>query len=114
MKFPRPFSEIDAFFNRAEFVEKTIQQINKDLLGLGGELKFIDHLSEPPLNYFSQKLAELLKDLKAAQLQQFVYRVDLKQSDFEMALRKEDDFQTLAYFVLRREAQKVYLRAFYR
>ncbi len=92
----------------------TIQQIHKDLAGLV-TLKS-EVLLDFELDIYPQledHLKELLKELNDSELQQFVYKVDLKEHDFLNALSAQDDFEKLSFLIIQREAQKVYLKSQY-
>lgn len=104
----RTETEIRAFFDSKSFVEKTCLQINKDLQGIASVEVAID--SENILDQLIAKLALIFIEISSFEiLGQFIYRVDLKESEFRDNLQKSD-WETLAYLVVRREAQKVFLR----
>jgi len=109
------FSQLVTQFQIQDFVEKTIQQINKDLIGLSSsELKIIDVKNE---NVLDDLIADLSTELAAlsrsSQLQQFIYSVDLKESEW-LNFTSNLDFKGLAEQIIIREAQKVYLRVMFR
>ena len=104
--------DLVSFFDREEFVQKTVEQINKDLTGLeASEVNFNIDFEEDVLGQLIGQLAFVLLKMDSRNIQQFIYRVDIKESQYLHAVSKEDDFQELAFLIVRREAQKVYLRA---
>ena len=112
MNLPESISEVASLFNQEEFVLKTIDQIKKDLSGLeAGEVNFNINFDQEVLNQLTYQLMSVIQKMESRNIQQFIYRVDLKESQFLNAVSKEDEFQELAYLIIRREAQKVYLRS---
>lgn len=112
MQEPQNRQELESFFDKEDFIIKTVQQITKDLVGLeGAEVDFNIILEQDVLLQLNVQLAAVLLEMSSRNLQQFIYRVDLKESEYLQAVSKEDDFQELAFRIIRREAQKVYLRA---
>ncbi|MEZ4923499.1 MAG: hypothetical protein R2780_10035 [Crocinitomicaceae bacterium] len=108
---PHERNNIDQFFSKEKFVLDTCQQINKDLAGL---VQFEPNISvdidENVLDQLVNILKDILLQMDSAKIQQFIYKVDLKESAFIRAVSQEDDFQNLALLIIEREAQKVYLR----
>jgi hypothetical protein len=108
---PQNKQDIVGYFSQEQFVIDTCSQINKDLNGLTQLFPEFDiDMEGDVLAQVTRQLANCLKEMSSANLQQYIYRVDMKEADFHHALTQEDDCQELAYFVVRREAQKVYLR----
>lgn len=106
-RLPSTVQEISTFFDKEEFVEKTRQQIEKDLSGL---FLFKPEQKDDILSSFSEELVSILNQLTDNQLQQFCYRIDLsEQLMHELSLNKEDNYE-LAFHIIKREAQKVFLR----
>ena len=57
-----------------------------------------------------QQLQPILQEMDLSNtLSQFVYRIDLAETDFHEAL-SSGDFHNLSFMIVKREAQKVYLR----
>ncbi len=112
LKFINDKTEIKQFVNTEKFAEQTCLQINKDLQGLS-ILRLNFHL----LNQ-SERLDALIKQLEPilqkvynlGKLTAFIYRVDLSEKKY-IALLEKEDFYELAYAIIKREAQKVYLRS---
>jgi len=104
--------EVKEYFDEQNFVKKTALQINKDLGGLSEyeiNTEKIDKQSDT-LNFFLTKLELALTDLvETNQLQQFIYLVDIPESEYLKSLTS-GDLNALAFLVLRREAKKVYLK----
>ncbi len=55
-------------------------------------------------------LIAIISDMSDSILQQFVYKVDLKEYDYLNAISARDNFQKLVFLIIQREAQKVYFK----
>ncbi|MBI3134890.1 MAG: hypothetical protein HYZ14_09485 [Bacteroidetes bacterium] len=115
MSLPTPASdELKSFFDQRAFVESTVAQINKDLLGLYyGDFSLSDSSQKNLLEELVTSLAPVLIELskrQPEQLSQFIYRVDLGETKFFDALTADASFKKLAFLIIEREAMKVYLR----
>ena len=111
MQLPQSGNELSHFLDKEEFVVRTLDQINKDLGGLeASEVNFNVDMEKDVLPQLVGQMAYVLVKMESRNIQQFIYRVDIKETDFLNAVSKEDDFQELAFLVIRREAQKVFLR----
>lgn len=106
-RLPKSITEINSFFDKKEFVEKTRQQIEKDLSGL---FLFNPKPKKDVLGSFELELKLILNQLSSNQLKQFCYRVDLGETLVEELLANSDEKAELAFQIIKREAQKVYLR----
>ena len=106
-RLPKSITEINSFFDKKEFVEKTRQQIEKDLSGL---FLFNPKPERDVLGSFELELKLILNQLSSNQLKQFCYRVDLGETLVEDLLANSDEKAELAFQIIKREAQKVYLR----
>ena len=106
-RLPKSITEINSFFDKKEFVEKTRQQIEKDLSGL---FLFNPKPKRDVLGSFELELKLILNQLSSNQLKQFCYRVDLGEILVEDLLANSDEKAELAFQIIKREAQKVYLR----
>jgi hypothetical protein len=106
--------DIEKQFNEEEFVVKTCNQISKDLVGLIAELPAwkVD-FDENPLNQIAGQLAVILLKMKASELQQFIYSVDLKEKDFLRGVDALDELHLMSILVIKREAQKVFLKSMF-
>lgn len=99
---------VQDFLNTDNFVKKTCEQLNKDLIG------FLDYSVEIPKVDFLQSLINQLVSVfyeleSSSQLPAFIYRVDLSEKLFKAALM-DRDFYHLGFQVVQREAQKVFLK----
>lgn len=114
VQLPQTSLELKDFFNNEEFVIKTCQQINKDLVGLiENPLSFNLDFERDILDQLVKVLTENLKKMNSHNVLQFSYKVDLKELEFESNLNRNLGFEDLAFKVIRREAQKVFLRIKY-
>jgi len=105
-------NEIISFFNQADFVLQTILQINKDLNGLSLQVIIPETIDKNSIyDDLRSKLQIIIKNLSQnnSSLAQFIYQVDLKESEFIDSLN-DSTLSILAEKVLIREAQKVFLR----
>jgi len=98
-------------FQIKDFVQKTIYQINKDGIGLADDdIVIADYEIETIYEIVIKKVESLLKELdKNSFLQQFIYKVDLNEKNW-IYFMSFQNFTKLAEEVIKREAQKVYLR----
>jgi len=98
-------------FQIKDFVEKTIYQINKDVMGLADDdIVITDYDLENIFEIVTTKVESLLNELeKNSFLQQFIYKVDLNEKHW-IYFMSFQNFTKLAEEVIIREAQKVYLR----
>lgn len=97
------------------FPAQTCAQINKDLQGVSLATVSLTNVKESTiLEDLIQQLMPILNNLaEQSKLSQFIYLVDLDEMDFKKSLQQEN-FSELAYIVIKREAQKVYLKNKYR
>lgn len=103
-------TEIRNFLDADEFVQETIVQMNKDLDGISELSMFFDEVSANQLESLREQMKQILISVQNPErIAQFVYRVDLNEHDFRNALQDEN-WHDLAFLVIRREAQKVFLR----
>lgn len=103
-------TEIRSLFNQSEFVAQTCDQINKDLLGISEQTITIPSPSVNPLDDLCRQLIAVFESLNSLEkLAQFVYRVDLPEDHFRQNL-DEAQWHQLTFLIVRREAQKVFLR----
>jgi hypothetical protein len=109
-------NEIQSLFQAAEFISETCAQINKDLLGLSEE-----SIKQEDILQTANPLEQLIADLEPilafltdrGNLQQFIYKVDLSEKKYFQVLNG-DDPNGLAFLIIRREAQKVFLKRKFR
>lgn len=97
--------------NSTEFATNTCAQINKDLQGVSLATVALKNIEATTiLEDLIQQLNPILEKLfKNAKLSQFIYLVDLNERDFKRSFAQQD-FNELSYLVIKREAQKVYLK----
>lgn len=102
--------EIRNFLEADEFVQATIVQINKDLGGISEQSMVFDGASANQLEALREQMKHILTSVQNLErIAQFIYRVDLNEHDFRNALQNEN-WHDLAFLVICREAQKVFLR----
>lgn len=100
------------YFQKEAFVHSTCQQILKDIAGLSpADFNLEIDVKDQALEQIMHQLRSVLNRMNSQQIQQFIYRVDLKESLYVQALSNEDELSTLTFLIIRREAQKVYLRS---
>jgi hypothetical protein len=101
------------FFDRAEFVEKTKAQIVKDFSRLQIDCDAVllenAHTQEEMIQLIEQALFEVIQQGET-QLLQLLYLIDLPEAKFLSLLGRPELLPTLSYEILKREAQKIYLR----
>jgi hypothetical protein len=100
-------------FNIKDFAFKTIQQINKDLQGLSS-INVEHKETNDYLDVITNQLINVISELENNhQLHQFIYKVDVPEQQWHLFLSTQDKI-VLAHQIIIREAQKVYLRAFFK
>ena len=99
-------------FENIDFLKETCQQINKDLNGYSdAEIRLTEGLLENPLHDLTEQLIIIISALENRKvLKPFIYTVDLSEKKFVSFLLGENDTGQLAYDIVERCAQKVYLR----
>ncbi len=97
--------------NSPAFAIQTCAQINKDLQGVSLTTVSLNNIKEPTiLEHLMHQLLPILNQLaEQSKLSQFIYLVDLNEDDFKKSLQQQG-FSELSYLVIKREAQKVYLK----
>ena len=97
--------------NSTEFAVNTCAQINKDLQGVSLATVAINNgIRTTILEHLIQQLDPILEQLaQQRKLSQFIYLVDLKEQEFKKLLTQQN-YNELGYLVIKREAQKVYLK----
>jgi hypothetical protein len=115
VNLPENKSDLLGFFSNEEFIQKTFAQISKDLLGLTkSELQFKRDMNQDVLRQMMEELMTVLSKMNEQTLQQFIYKVDLKEVNFLEAITKNDGFHDLSFLVIKREAQKVFIKAHFK
>ncbi|MEO9256985.1 MAG: hypothetical protein ABI207_01310 [Crocinitomicaceae bacterium] len=106
---------VSRFSNDEAFVQKTLEQIEKDAQGYIDVPKFISNnnlIYENSVSWISSILHKIMEKNRALFLQ-YLYRVDIPEKIVHPILKdwSESSYQVLAKIILEREAQKVFLRA---
>jgi hypothetical protein len=99
-------NELKKAFDAAKFVDQTCVQINKDLNGHSDAI-ISHHQLIDPLEDLIEQLIPIIAEMK--DLQQFIYKVDLPEKIYINAI-SQLNWHELSYQIIRREAQKVFLR----
>ncbi|WP_027420987.1 hypothetical protein [Crocinitomix catalasitica] len=101
-------------FDKEKFVAETIAQINKDFAyELPPFTTVLDVNGGVVLKDLVSQLEIILREFNYSALLQSIYRIDLNERKFNNALQA-DDFSKIAYLIIERSAQKVYLRWSYK
>tara|TARA_B110000037_G_scaffold15096_1_gene15758 strand:- start:4513 stop:4884 length:372 start_codon:yes stop_codon:yes gene_type:complete len=97
--------------NSTEFANNTCAQINKDLQGVSLAMVALNNIEAPTIfEHLIHQLNPILENLaEQGKLSQFIYLVDLNEREFKNSFAQQD-FSELSYLVIKREAQKVYLK----
>lgn len=102
---------LEAWLGKEEWVSATVRQLEKDLSGLtAAEPHFELDNKQDLLEQLSVQLAAIIRQMPLSALQQFLYSVDVSASEVQQALGAPNDRHLMAFYIIRREAQKVYLR----
>lgn len=108
---PSTSLDLKTYFSQEEFLVKTCQQINKDMVGLiQNPVEFDVDMEQDVLEQLVRTLAQNMKKMSELNLRQFIYKVDMKEQEFESNLNRQLGIEDLAFKVIRREAQKIFLR----
>ena len=106
--------EINAFISEEDFVERTCQQIIKDFSTVyPKEIEFQFVENGTLLNQLIEQISFLLEDISkmgTGTVLQLMYTIDIPENQYYNSLGFDDSTQKLAFIIIRREAQKVYLR----
>lgn len=95
------------------FVEMTISQITKDFARISVLFSFEKDKKIELKKQLIAKVEKTISKLTSIELQQFIYLIDLKETDFHSAIHHENFLEILSEKILYREAYKVYLRKYY-
>lgn len=115
MKNLTTINHLKQHFSIENFVEKTVTQINKDGFGLIDEEIVLPQTESPDVfDLLIEEVKTVLKTLDlTSNLQQFIYKVDLRETDWNYFMSFQN-YDNLAEAVIIREAQKVYLREMFK
>ncbi len=106
--------EINSFINEEDFVERTCQQIIKDFSTIyPKDIDFRFNENGTLLNQLIEQISFLLEDISkmgTSTVLQLMYTIDIPENQYYNSLGFDDSNQKLAFIIIRREAQKVYLR----
>ena len=95
------------------FVEKTISQITKDFARVSVFFSFQKNEKLELKAQLIEKIEKAISNLSSIELQQFIYLIDLKETDFITAAKNSNFLINLSEKILYREAYKVFLRINY-
>lgn len=106
---------LSRFSSDEAFIQKTLEQIEKDAQGYVDVPKFISNTNliyENSVSWISSILHKIMEKNRA-QFIQYLYRVDIPEKIVHPILKdwSESSYEELAKIILEREAQKVFLRA---
>lgn len=106
---------LSRFSNDEAFVQKTLEQIEKDAIGYIDVPRFISNNNLIYANSVAwiSSILHRIMEKNRAQFLQYLYRVDIPEKIVHPILKdwSESSYQELAKIILEREAQKVFLRA---
>ena len=95
------------------FVEMTISQITKDFARVSVFFSFEKNEKLELKTQLIEQIEKAISNLSSIELQQFIYLIDLKETDFHSASHHENFLEILSEKILYREAYKVFLRKYY-
>jgi hypothetical protein len=95
------------------FVEMTISQITKDFARVSVFFSFEKNEKLELKTQIIEQIEKTISNLTSIELQQFIYLIDLKETDFHSASHHENFLEILSEKILYREAYKVFLRKYY-
>jgi len=100
----------------SEFLEATCDQINKDLEGLiSNDITKNKKLYESPIELLTSQLCEIIHLLSELnKIQQFIYKVDLNENIFKDYITRQINIEEFSFQIIFREAQKIYLRNYFK
>lgn len=108
--------EISSFFENADLVLATQQQIAKDFakFNVNVEAQFLESsCSYDEIIIVVQNLLLQIMDAGEQNLLQFFYTIDLSEKEFLSCLNQNNTLLLLSEKVVKREAMKVYFRKYY-
>lgn len=95
------------------FAELTIEQITKDFARVSIFFSFEKNEKLELKTQLIEQIEKAISNLSSIELQQFIYLIDLKETDFHSASQHENFLKILSEKILYREAYKVFLRKYY-
>jgi hypothetical protein len=108
-----PVFDLSNQLSEISFVDMTIAQITKDFSRMSLDFNFVPNSEIDIKSHLISQIENATKKLNADKLQQFIYLVDVKETDFIFANQDSEFFNVLAQKILVREAYKVFLRKYY-
>jgi DNA polymerase III epsilon subunit-like protein len=111
-------SELSAYYNRTDLLEKVVEQLKKDFNWFSFEITFKGDQESPYQELYKQILPlidELLND-DYPKLIAMLYRIDLDEEFLNRKLKENsqaDTDEVITDLILKRELQKVIIRGMY-
>jgi hypothetical protein len=111
-------SELSAYYNRTDLLEKVVEQLKKDFNWFSFEITFKGDQESPYQELYNQILPlidELLND-DYPKLMAMLYRIDLDEEFLNRKLKENsqaDTDEVISDLILKRELQKVIIRDMY-
>jgi hypothetical protein len=111
-------SELSAYYNRTDLLEKVVEQLKKDFNWFSFEITFKGDQESPYQELYNQILPlidELLND-DYPKLMAMLYRIDLDEEFLNRKLKENsqaDTDEVITDLILKRELQKVIIRDMY-
>ena len=111
-------SELSAYYNRADLLEKVVEQLKKDFNWFSFDITFKGGQESPYQELYNQILPlieELLND-DYPKLMAMLYRIDLEEDFLNRKLKENshsDTDEVITDLILKRELQKVIIREMY-
>ena len=111
-------SELSAYYNRTDLLEKVVEQLKKDFNWFSFEITFKGDQESPYQELYKQILPlidELLND-DYPKLMAMLYRIDLDEEFLNRKLKENsqaDTDEVISDLILKRELQKVIIRDMY-
>jgi|TARA_B110000116_G_C16430556_1_gene400315 hypothetical protein len=111
-------SELSAYYNRTDLLEKVVEQLKKDFNWFSFEITFKGDQESPYQELYNQILPlidELLND-DYPKLMAMLYRIDLDEEFLNRKLKENsqaDTDEVITDLILKRELQKVIIRGMY-
>ena len=111
-------SEIKTEWNKIDFIQKTVAQIDKDFAGftnshIGENIDLGGNISEEIIQHIKENLSKMERENPAA-IPQLIYLIDLPEEIFQSVYQNSSTINyDLAQCILMREAHKVWMRSKY-
>jgi hypothetical protein len=117
MNLPK-LSELSAYYQRTDLLEKVVEQVKKDFNCFSFEITFSNSEESPYIELYNQILPfidELLND-DYPKLLAMLYRIDIDDDFLNRKLKESehsDTHEVITDLILKRELQKVIIREMY-